>query len=102
MTTSNIIASRYQEDDFYSFVEEIIKLGRLDGKELGIAKWAIDNGYENLSEKQKFIFETSFEPFILDSCSRCPEDIPWCEMVFAVDISDGQCTWCYQTNSHED
>lgn len=48
---------RYNEEDFNSFIEQLIESGRIEGMEAGIAKYMIDHGYEALSAKQKHVFE---------------------------------------------
>lgn len=45
-------AERYLEEDFESFVEDLIKSGRLEDKEIGISKRMLDKGYDSLSDKQ--------------------------------------------------
>lgn len=47
---------RFIEEDFEGFLEDLIKSGRLDDKEAGIAKRMLDKGYDNLSDKQKYVF----------------------------------------------
>ena len=48
---------RYNEEDFNSFIEQLIESGRIEGMEAGIAKYMIDHGYEALSAKQKHVFD---------------------------------------------
>ncbi|MCG3167150.1 MAG: hypothetical protein POELPBGB_02934 [Bacteroidia bacterium] len=92
---------RFLEEDFGSFVEELLSLQRFnDSKEIGIAKLAQDMGYKHLTPKQKFVFEKSIDPYLIEECSRCGEDIPWSEMSAAED--NGQlCSWCQQLTSHD-
>jgi hypothetical protein len=94
--------SRYSEEDFTSFLQELIVNKRLnEAKEYGIAKLVIDKGFESLSDKQKFVFEKSIEFYVNDKCSRCGIEIPWCEMSADEDNSQ-MCSWCQQLNSHND
>lgn len=84
---------RYREEGFNGFVEELINSSRLEGKEAGIAKLMLDKGYDSLSEKQKFVFDRVIENNTVDECQRCGEDIPWCEMLEALD-NGGYCGYC--------
>jgi transcription initiation factor IIE alpha subunit len=84
---------RYFEEDFNGFVEELINSSRLEGMEAGIAKLMLDKGYDSLSEKQKFVFDRAIEKNTVDECQRCGVDIPWCEMLEALD-NGGYCGYC--------
>ena len=84
---------RYNEDDFNGFVEELINSSRLESKEAGIAKQMLDKGYDSLSEKQRYIFDKAIENNTVDECQRCGVDIPWCEMLEALD-NGGYCGYC--------
>jgi len=93
---------RYSEEDFADFMQELIENKRLnEPKEYGIVKLVIDKGYDSLSDKQKFVFEKSIDPFVFDKCSRCGIEIPWCEMSAAED-NGHMCSWCQQLSSHDD
>lgn len=83
----------YREEDFNGFVEELINSSRLVGKEAGIAKLMLDKGYDSLSEKQKFVFDRAIENNTVDECKLCGADIPWCEMLEALD-NGGYCGHC--------
>lgn len=94
--------SRYSEEDFTGFLQELIDNKRLnEAKEYGITKQVIDKGFESLSDKQKFVFEKSIEFYVYDKCSRCDIEIPWCEMSSAED-NGHMCSWCQQLSSHND
>lgn len=94
--------SRYSEEGFDSFLKELIENSRLsDAKEEGIAKLVIDKGFDSLSEKQKFVFLKSIDPYVYDKCSRCGCEIPWFEMSDA-EYNGGLCSWCQQLSSHDD
>lgn len=84
---------RYNEDDFNGFVEELINSSRLEGKESSIAKQMLDKGYDSLSEKQRYIFDKAIENNTVAECQRCGVDIPWCEMLEALD-NGGYCGYC--------
>lgn len=84
---------RYNEDDFNAFVEDLIRMDRLSDKESGIAKLYLDKGYDNLSSKQKYIFDKAIENNYISACNRCVMEIPWCEMIEALD-NGGYCNYC--------
>lgn len=81
------------EEDFEGFVQDLINSGRIEDKEAGIAKSMLDKGYESLSEKQKFVFDKAIKNNIVKECRRCGCDIPWCEMLEALD-NGGFCNYC--------
>lgn len=84
---------RFVEEDFEGFVEDLIKSGRLDDKTEGIAKRMLDKGYDSLSDKQKYVFNKAIEENYVEECQRCACDIPWCEMLEALD-NGGYCNYC--------
>ena len=85
--------TRYYEDDFEGFIHELIDSGRLEAKEVGIAKYMLDNGYNSLSQKQAFVFDRMIDNNTIERCKRCDMDIPWCEMFDALD-NGGYCNYC--------
>lgn len=85
---------RFSEEDFEGFVLDLIHSGRLNDKEAGIAKRMLDKGYDTLSEKQKFVFDKAIENNTVNECQRCAIDIPWCEMLEALD-NGGFCNYCH-------
>ena len=84
---------RYEDPDFESFVEELLRVERLNEKEAGIAKQMLDQGYDSSSDKQKYVFDKAIENNSVKECKRCSSDIPWCEMIEALD-NGGLCGWC--------
>lgn len=88
--------NRYEEDDFEGFVQDLIKSGRLDDKEIGISKLMLDKGYDNLSEKQKYVFDKAIEKNSVEYCDFCSTPISWCEMMEALD-NGGLCIGCQHT-----
>lgn len=84
---------RYNEDDFLGFVSELIDSKEYTGKELGILSRYYNKGYENLSLKQKYVFDKVIEGAVVESCDRCGSDIPWSEMLSAQD-NGGLCNYC--------
>lgn len=85
--------TRFLEDDFESFVKDLINSGHLEEKEAGIAKRMLDKGYDSLSEKQKYVFDKAIENNSVQKCERCGCNIPWCEMIEALD-NGGYCNYC--------
>lgn len=84
---------RYQEEDFNGFLQDLINSHRLESKEEGISKLVLDKGYESLSEKQKYVFDKLIDENIVEECKRCGLNIPWCEMLEALD-NGGYCNYC--------
>jgi hypothetical protein len=85
------------ESDFRTFVGELVEGGHLEGPALGIAKQVAEEGLEDLSEKQRRVFDTYVlsEDNVQDCCERCSIEIPWSEMYFAVHgLGDRMCSWC--------
>lgn len=92
----------YEGEDFEDFLKELIENNRLfESKEVGIAKLIIDKGFNSLSEKQQFVFESSVSRYVFSECSRCHLEILWCEMSLAED-NGGQCSWCNQLGNKDD
>ena|ERR1035437_3587583 len=91
-----IESSRYLEEDLNGFLQELIDNKRFNNsKEEGITKAVIAQGFNSLSPPQKFVFEKALDHFVISKCSRCNEDIPWCEMSAAED-NGKVCSWCQQ------
>ena len=89
---------RLDQEDFSEFLEFLINLKALDSPVLGIAKLTIDKGWRHLSKKQFFrLNKEAIEPYYVDSCMRCGNEIDWAEMYEAWD--NGQlCSYCaYQS-----
>ena len=92
---------RYYEEDFKGFLEQLISSGRTEGKEAGIAKFFIDNNYESLSDKQKYVLDRMIDENSIKECERCGSDIPWCEMLEALD-NGGYCNYCQHMMEKDD
>lgn len=92
---------RYNEPDFPDYLSNLIASGRIDDKEIGIIKYYLDHGYEALSDKQRYVFNRTIEENSIDDCARCAIDIPWCEMLEALD-NGGYCNYCQHMMEKED
>ncbi len=85
---------RMQEEDFREYLQEIVDLKGIEGKELGITKRAIDKGVETLTEAQLGVLKYGvIKHYYVDKCKLDGGDIPWSEMIFACD-NDGHCAYC--------
>ena len=84
---------RFYEPDFKGYLNDLINTGRLSDTEAGITKQVIDKGYDSLSEKQKFVFDRAISNNSIDECKTCGTDIPWSEMLNALD-NGGLCSHC--------
>lgn len=63
--------------------------------EIGVAKIVISSGTENLSLKQKAVFENYIlKRYLNRICSNCGEEIPWCEMPTLMYDSERKCGKC--------
>lgn len=84
--------------EFTDYLEDLVRVGRIeDETALGIAKYIIANGPENLSDKQWYTFleKGLVEYNYVEECERCAEDIPWSEMFAAVYIEEDEyCGYC--------
>lgn len=94
--------NRYFEEDFNSYLDELLDIGALDGAALGITKFLRDNEYSALSEGQKYTFNNEVIKFhSVNECTRCSNDVPWSEMNEAAD-NGGYCGWCIHQIEKED
>lgn len=93
---------RFLEEDFTDFLTDLVDAQRLnEKKEYGIAQLAIDSGYTELSEKQKFVLTNAIKDFTYDECLRCSSSIPWSEM-YATEEYGQYCSWCHHMMDKED
>lgn len=95
--------SRFRGEAFEEFINSLIEDKRFkDKKEEGIAKFVLDKGYKELSEKQKFVFRESLSHYTQNDCSRCGLEIPWEEM-YESWYNGGFCGGCaHQINKEKD
>ena len=95
MVNKDVLIQRFSEDDFNSFLEGLIAIDCLEGSELGITKKVMNDGFDCLSEKQKYVFlNKAIIPNYIESCKRCSNEIPWCEMLDASYEGKGYCGYC--------
>ena len=94
---------RMDDDDGYSdFLQEIIDAKCLDQAAVGITRLVIDKREGVLSDKQKYVFNKHvLNAYVTEECTRCQNEIPWCEMLEAHD-NGGYCSWCVKMMSNDD
>ena len=82
-----------------NFLTTLIELGMIEGAALGIARFVITEGTENLSPKQAAVFDRHvIQPHAIRLCARCGQEIRWSEMLH----QDGCCAYCnYQLNKND-
>ena len=99
-----IAASQFDgEDGYAAFLQQVVDSGELDGAAEGITKIVIAKGSRSLSSKQTYVFERYvLDVYVTETCWRCGAPIPWEEMLFAHDWSDGACSWCNKMLSNTD
>lgn len=84
---------RFYEEDLSGFLQQLVQSKQLESMQEGITKLVIDKGYDNLSVKQKSVFDYMIDTTCKETCERCGCDIPWCEMFEALD-NGGYCNYC--------
>ena len=94
-------------DDFKMCLEKLIKLNLIEHIEhdaaVGIAKFVIENGTENLSNKQEYVFKKYvLDKFFDRKCSSCGEQIPWCEMPAIIEDTKKICGACLHNSEKKD
>src|SRR5690242_5970054 len=93
-----------EESERQSFVAELVRRDMLDGAASGVAKQYAAQGWNSLSEKQKWLVnEHVLDRHKIKQCSRCKIEIPWSEQIEALD-NGGLCSWCAHMSDklHED
>ncbi len=92
----------YDDDGLSDFLDLLIQMDHLEGKELGITKQVLDKGRGSLSDKQAYIFEQFvLKPNSQGACSRCGSCIPWSEM-YDAKFEHGLCNWCWHMSTKDD
>lgn len=89
------------DEAFFDFLRQLIASGRLNETEAGIAKQALEKGYESLTEKQKYVFKKAIEKNTVPKCKQCGGVIPWDEMLEALE-NGGLCSDCTHFNDEID
>lgn len=86
--------ARFEEEDFKDYLKTLLKMEiTLEDAEKGVFRQFLDKGWDSLTEKQKKVFMYGIERNSVEKCNRCDEDIPWSEMIEAVD-NGGYCSYC--------
>ena len=65
-----------------------------DSKVKGIAKLAVDKGFDNLSDSQKFVLTNGITDYIMNECPNCGNTIDYEDM--EISIFNGKCLSCQQ------
>jgi len=87
--------NRFLEEGFDDFLQQLIDEDKCnDSKEEGIVKLCIDEGYSNLSSRQKYVLKGLISHYYQEECTGCG-DMPWSEILYSYDISGGMCSYCY-------
>lgn len=85
----------FEDDDGQGgYVSELLEGGYLEGPEIGAAKAFVEDGYDELSDKQKVVFNN----FVIakhdpGACKRARCEIPWSEK-YEAKHNGGFCGWC--------
>jgi hypothetical protein len=101
---TRILNSGHQDEEFESYVKELLDNDKLDGDVvIGIAKQIVSKGAPSISDYQldTFINHGIWEHLYEAECRRCGEDIPWSEMLNAVEES-GNCSYCQHMIDKDD
>jgi hypothetical protein len=83
-----------EKEGFVGYLEDIIN-NIDDSVTKGIAKYAIENGIDSLSSKQKYTLENGLSDYIMEKCPDCDEDISFEDMPIA--MFNGRCSGCNHT-----
>lgn len=75
-------------------LEDLIRNHYLEGAALGIAKQAVDQGYDSLTEKQAYVLKRdALNHYPPRDCNRCQTQIRWGE-VYESQSNGGYCSYC--------
>lgn len=83
------------DSEFEGFLQELVDYNLLDsdGIKLCIVRLAVEFGVESLSEQQNWLLkETVINNYVTEECIFCGGDIPWSEMILAIDTK--MCGYC--------
>lgn len=91
-----------EDDGFSEFLELVLELDELEDAAVEVTKIVLQRGRNSLTPQQEAVFqEQVLDTNVIESCKRCENSIPWCEMVFAQD-NGGLCSFCYQVSTKND
>jgi len=77
--------------NFEEYLQEI--LDNIDESNIkGIAKQAINIGFDKLSDKQKYVLTNGISDYIMEKCPNCGEHINYEDMSLA--IHNNRCSSC--------
>jgi hypothetical protein len=84
----------FEDDGQSDYVSELLNGGYLEGPEIGAAEAFLKEGYDELSSKQKLVFDR----FVIakndpGACKRNRCEIPWPEK-YEAKHNGGFCGWC--------
>ena len=84
-----------QYDDIYVYLKALVDNGDIEDNDVvGITRYAIDNGIDALSVKQKYVFENRvLKEFPQPTCEHCGDLIPY-ENAYAHIHEPGFCDSC--------
>lgn len=99
----NFFRKSCEQQEYLDFLEQLLGLEMIDGEAaIGITKMIIDGRVNELSGDQWKTFEKYVaEPNYIDECQRCAGEIPWCEMIDALD-NGGYCNYCVHMMEKDD
>lgn len=94
-----------EPEEFVSYLEDLVDASRIeDDVALGISKFIIASGPEQLTDKQWYTFlEKGLVDYnYVEHCERCAEEIPWSEMLGTVYLNeDNLCGYCHHLESKD-
>lgn len=69
------------EQEFTEFLQQLLDMKHLENPAQGITHKVIADGVDDLSRKQRFVFERDvMGVYVTEECSICGNPIPWSEM----------------------
>lgn len=87
----------------HEILKYLTENGYLEGAAHGVALQVIDKGRDSLKGGQVGVFENFVAEKYFDlECSRCHDQMPTSEVVYALMEEDGLCSWCRKMESNDD
>lgn len=84
----------YEYSDFHDLISDLLERELLEHEaEIGIAKYILNNGTKNLSDKQSAVMQKVTERYCNIDCERCGLEIPRSEIILSMD-NGGLCDYC--------